>query len=489
MAPDTAVLLVLYAVAVLLRAHLPSHRGAVRAGVSINAAGALVALALLILFFRGIRLDAEHLGIAIIDTSGAPPIGHMSPVTALCFLLASLSFLALPSSPPSRPGRVAVAAGLAGLVMAIGSLLALGYLYGTPFLYGGSFVPPASPTSVVFVSLGTALLGLAAPHSRLVSEPAGSSERAGRVLLVVSVIVAVGIVAVGYISYRHYEKQYRVQVERQLSAIAELKAGELARYREERLADGHMLFTNAAFSRLVRRVFEGPEDADAQRQLASRLFEYREHPAYDLVRLLDARGVTRFSDPAAAGPAPAAVLHAASEVLRSGRVTFLDFYRNEYDRKVHLAILIPITEERGSGRPLGVLMLRIDPAALLYPLIQRWPVPSRSSETLVIRRDGNDALFLNELRFRANAALSLRISLTRTEVPAVRAVLGQTAVAEGVDYRGVRVIADVRAVPGSPWFLVSKVDIAEVSAPLRERLRVMVGLVGALLVAAGAGLG
>ena len=52
----------------------------------------------------------------------------------------------------------------------------------------------------------------------------------------------------------------------------------------------------------------------------------------------------------------------------------------------------------------------------------------------------------------------------RENVPAVRAALGQEGVAEGIDYRGKPVIADVRAVPDSPWFLVARTDIEEVYA-------------------------
>jgi len=90
-------------------------------------------------------------------------------------------------------------------------------------------------------------------------------------------------------------------------------------------------------------------------------------------------------------------------------------------------------------------------------------------------------LFLNELRFRENAPLNLRIPLTKTEVPAVRAGLGQTGMFEGVDYRGAPVIAAVRSVPDSPWSLVARMNTLEVYAPARERLWLMATFAGFLL--------
>ena len=69
----------------------------------------------------------------------------------------------------------------------------------------------------------------------------------------------------------------------------------------------------------------------------------------------------------------------------------------------------------------------------------------------------------------------------------MQAALGREGIVEGVDYRGVPVIADVRRVPDSPWFLVARMDTSEVYAPLRERLWEIVGLAGVLLLgAAGA---
>ena len=97
--------------------------------------------------------------------------------------------------------------------------------------------------------------------------------------------------------------------------------------------------------------------------------------------------------------------------------------------------------------------------------------------------------FLNELKFQKNTALTLRIPLESRDVPAVKAALGEVGNVEGIDYRGVPVLAAVRAVPDSPWLLVARVDAAEVYAPMRERLWLTVLFVVVLLFAAGSGVG
>ena len=316
------------------------------------------------------------------------------------------------------------------------------------------------------------------------------TERRGPYLfLLIFLLLAAGLVTVSYSSYRNNERDYRAAAEHQLSAIAELKAGELARYRKERLGDANIIYNNPAFSQLVRRFLEQPQDAEAPRQLQIWMEKCRKDHDFDRVRLLDAQGVTRLSSPAGPPAVSSSVAKDIPDVLRSGRVTFQDFYRSDNDQQIYLGLLVPILDEPDARRPLGVLFLRIDPHDYLYPFIQRWPTPSLTAETLLVRREGNDALFLNELRFQTNTALNLRAPLDRVTMPAVQAALGREDVVEGIDYRGVPVVAALRTIPDSPWALVARVDAAEVYGPMRERLWQMVVLIGSLIFGAGSGVG
>ncbi|MBZ0157261.1 MAG: hypothetical protein K8I29_13750, partial [Alphaproteobacteria bacterium] len=145
------------------------------------------------------------------------------------------------------------------------------------------------------------------------------------------------------------------------------------------------------------------------------------------------------------------------------------------------------SENGGSRNSAGVLFLRINPYDFLYPFIQSWPTPSPTAETLLVRSGGDKVVFLNELRHKKGTVLQLRLPLDEKSLPAAMAVRGEEGVREGVDYRGVKVLAALRRVAGSPWNIVSKIDTEEVYAPLRDRLRIIVLLAVASTLAAGAG--
>jgi hypothetical protein len=114
-------------------------------------------------------------------------------------------------------------------------------------------------------------------------------RRAGYALILIFGLLAAGIGAGGAYYYRNHERNFRVEVERQLGGIAELKVNELTSYRRERLADAAVFYKNAAFSALVRRFFEHPEDQEAGDQLRTWLSHIQASSQYDRVMLLDPR--------------------------------------------------------------------------------------------------------------------------------------------------------------------------------------------------------
>ncbi len=489
MAPSTALLFGLLGTATFFRARFPQNRTVRWICMAVGAFSALAATLLFCLSFQGLYPSVEHLGLSIAGLWDGAPVGHMSPVTALSFVFAGSSLLASLSSAVGGRGRKGVAFGLASLVIAANYVFALSYFVGTPFLYGGSFIPLALPTSLAFVALG---ISLAAMVRKQAVQPGKLTvpvaTRASYSLLLVFILLTLGIVTAGHYYYRNIERHYRTEVERQLAAIAELKTGEIRQWRKERLSDASVFYKNAVFSLLAERYLNHPNDREAEKQLRAWMQRVRTAYQYDRLCLSDVGNRERISVPETRTPATTAHSRRASEVLRSGKIVFEDFYRGERDGKVYLNMLVPVFN-KDNRNTIGILAMRIDPEKYLYPLISRWPTPSRTAETLIVRREGNEVVFLNELRFQKNTALKLRVSSGSRGMPAFQATMGRTGIVEGPDYRGVPVVAYVGDIPDSPWFLVARMDVSEVYAPLRERLWIVVLLVGVLLLGAGAVMG
>jgi PAS domain S-box-containing protein len=154
-----------------------------------------------------------------------------------------------------------------------------------------------------------------------------------------------------------------------------------------------------------------------------------------------------------------------------------------------MKVLVPILDKKNNNQLIAIVELRIDPETYLYPVIESWPTPSKTSETLIARVEGDSAVFLNKLKFRKNTALKNKISLKQKDILIVKAVLGEKGVADGTDYKGDDVIGYVCSVPDSPWFMVTRMDKAEMFAPMKEKQLWIMALAIALILGTGAALG
>jgi len=297
------------------------------------------------------------------------------------------------------------------------------------------------------------------------SESRALSWIMGIILLLVS-----GIAAILYLSYINFERHYRDQINLQLTAIADLQVQEVVNWRNERLGDAELIKRSSAFSALVQTYLQDPAQPQAKAQIQTWLDGLHEIYQYQSLIFIDPQGHTRITSPDTQQIVETHLVEASQAALASGEITILDFHRDASHDTIYLTILTPIYAGEDLSRPLGVVELRIDPSSYIFPYLSRWPLPSQTAETLLVRREGSDVLYLSPTRFPKDSELNLRVPLSDTAKLAIKAVLGETGVVEGKDYRGESVIGYIRAVPDSPWFLITSINTAEVYAPLSQRL-------------------
>jgi PAS domain S-box-containing protein len=304
-------------------------------------------------------------------------------------------------------------------------------------------------------------------------------------LLALFVILASAIAGLAYRYYSAQKDAIEHEVRNQLLAVADFKVTEISEWRARQIEEARILMADATNKERLRRLASGTLGQTGLAEVRTWLEEVCRRLHFASATFADARGNVILSI-GRTFTSGAHLGRIAGEVLNQNDVVARDFHLDEPSGEVHLAVNVPLRVTPGSPA-FGALLLGIDPADHLYPMLLRWPVPSRSGETLLVRRDGDDVVYLNDLRYRQHAALRLRFPMGRTDLPAVQAVLGVQGNVEGPDYRGVPVFAAVRAVPDTPWFLVAKLDAAEVRAPIERRSLLLIAATLSLILLAGAG--
>jgi len=289
--------------------------------------------------------------------------------------------------------------------------------------------------------------------------------------------IALLIIALGLSFLCLQERGLRKQAGMEMQAVAALRAKELSEWHLARLADGRVFDRNTDFADTYRTLLSDPSNAAAKGRLLTWMSRFHEQYRYNRLLLFSPDGELMLCIPEGNIDDPALSALAAAPVGLDS-VRFKDFYRNTSDSRIYLSILVPILE----GINPGLLAMRMDPEQSLYPSLTRWPYLSSSPETLLVRIEGADVAYLNPLRFDPHAALRLRFNIAENpRLPAAQASSGNTMQFSGLDYRNVPVIAALSPVEASPWFVVTKIDLAEVEQNNQGTRIMVLALVLALL--------
>jgi PAS domain S-box-containing protein len=171
------------------------------------------------------------------------------------------------------------------------------------------------------------------------------------------------------------------------------------------------------------------------------------------------------------GPVPSReLIDAGYQALSSGKTAFIDLHGSG-GLPYRFGFAAPVKTR--SGREAVIYFLE-DPYAWLYPLLSKWPIPSKSAENLIVRQDGNYVTYLNPLRFDPAPPLTFKVPMAETEVASVQAILGKRGIVDGRDYMMKEVMAYVTPIEGTPWFLVARENKSESLAEYYERMATLV---------------
>ena len=284
-------------------------------------------------------------------------------------------------------------------------------------------------------------------------------------LYIASLVVFTGV---GFWFYNHQADQFRAEKSSDLDSIAILKINQIENWITERIEDARVNSTSPFFSQAISTWLADPQNTDLRKELITRLQNILISHQYFNVLLSDENGKILLSLDERLKKLNIEALHVVRLAAADNQIHFGELARSPLDGRIEINVAAPVQIKDKKSQV--ILLLQIDAAKTLFPILQSWPLPSKSAETLLVRRAGNSVLYLNPLRFRPDPPLTLSVPLTNTLLPSVQASLGKTGVLEGKDYRGVEILAVIQTVPGTNWFLETKVDKEEWYSGLRQSM-------------------
>ena len=291
------------------------------------------------------------------------------------------------------------------------------------------------------------------------------TKRSSNILISIFLILTLLLSLGGELLYQYQKKNITIDKYNELSAISKLKVEQIVKWHKDHMDNARVIYNNQAIKVHINEYIHNIYFIQNYPVLKEWINTLLDNAEYTQAALIDPAGKT-IIDTNPKDPISVEGYRVIKSAVSTKGIVFSDIFRYN-QKKICQDIAIPlyVDPEKKEGF-IGLVFLRLDPDIFLYSNILRWPIPVKSSEVLIAKKDGDSVLFMSELQHQKNSAILLRRPLSDKYLLIVQGLNGKKGVLEGIDYRGVKVIGDVLPVPGSPWYLVTKVDSNEIFNPI-----------------------
>ncbi len=345
----------------------------------------------------------------------------------------------------------------------------------------------------VFVTSGLLYLALRLSPARGSSQEALAdltkpARKAGIVILFIALTLVVPLI--GFFIIKLHGPQVEKDALENLAIVAKFKSTQIERWMDQRTADSMVLAANSTeFVHAVGQVAKGNDpDERHSRYVLGKLQSLRINYQYSTLLLLD-KDLALLLAEGDQTEVPEELAEVARRAIATGKVERTDLYKSE-NQIIHMDWIVPILNV-GSGNQevIAAVVLRTDPEQFLYPVIRVWPSASESAESMLVRRDGDDVLYLSDLQALSGTALSLRLPMTEGTLPAAVALnTDQPGRLRGIDYKKQDVLAAYHPVANTDWRIVSKISRDEVLVPLWQMILIVSSIAFIFVIAISFGL-
>jgi PAS domain S-box-containing protein len=288
--------------------------------------------------------------------------------------------------------------------------------------------------------------------------------------LLLFVILAVIIFLFEFLYFYKLQISIHKTIHADLELIVQNKAERINRWRLERMADGEVLTTNYNLTAAIDRFIKDPASIEEKQLIQSRMDNYVAIKNYREILLVDTLGNVRLPENSIHKKLDNVSLKYLQIALSNNKTIMGDIDKDPIDNILNIDVIAPIYENpKIRNKAVAAFIFRNVPSDFLFPILKDMSFTSKSTETLLFRKDKRDVLYLSELKFIPKAPLQFRLPLSTPGLVETKAIEGYSGSLDGMDYRKNKVLASVIQIKGSPWYLEIKIDEKEALSGYKTR--------------------
>ncbi len=301
-----------------------------------------------------------------------------------------------------------------------------------------------------------------------------------KTFLVVCFALFSALVMIAGLSFYTYQKNSVIKgAKTTLTIMSDLKAHQVSHWRQERISRARLMTANLYLLNLIQEYNQRPE-TDIKEKIIQTIEPGVGGAGDHSIFLVNEKNQQILH----IGAEHVWTEHKYSQLINQARQTGEPFFGkiycpeiakhdhsllNSYHRHLHMNLATPIYCNNDPKQIfLGTIISVIDPDQFLLPLMELWPTDSISAESILVRTKDDKITRITPLRFISDGTMVQITPPAGVDTLGDYVKQGKEGILEGYDYRRVEVFAAITKIPEAQWFMISKIDRAEVLRPLTQ---------------------
>ena len=296
-------------------------------------------------------------------------------------------------------------------------------------------------------------------------------ERQKKILIAIGILAVSVVVIIGFL-YQNYERKNLLQKKyADLNSIADLKERQISGWLNNKIVEAEIVGKGPYTAKAVENYLNNGSALADRIMIMERLNLAVEKSEFDEIFFCNNKGEQVFS----VGTEPEIELGSIKEYvvksIQQQKTIFTNLYLCNHHSQRHLDIIVPLDIKKKSID--AALVFRINKSTSLLPIISSWPIASKTGESVLIEKDRDKIVMVDKSgKFISHSIFSLDPQNVEVLV-----VSGKEGITEAKDNSGKMVLADLRKIKGTDWYIISKITTDEVFEDINYRINLIILIV------------
>lgn len=306
-------------------------------------------------------------------------------------------------------------------------------------------------------------------------------------LIILILLFSLGIFQIDSLYYKIQKAEYKEESENELKSISNLKVSYINNWRNERINSTEILLSNQIINNKIKEYLYNPENNEKKKELISFFNTVLRDSNYNSISLFDAKGKSAIYVASLSKNGVLIENAILEKYFRQNNKFISDFRKdNGNPDKLLIDLFVPVFDRNDYDSILiGAILIEINPDKLLFPYIREWPTNSLSAESFLLKCEEDSVSFISPPKKINNFETSSKRHIQNSELAGIYSMYVENKVVEAKDYRGKKILAAINKLPGTEWYLVTKIDQEEIYSDLLRSAKLFTILIVTVILTGG----